>query len=278
MSKKIAFQGAKGAYSDLACHSAYPDWESLPSTSFEDAFVKTRSGEADLAMIPIDNTLAGRVADVHRLLPKGGLSIIGEHFQPIHHALVGVKGAAIDDAIHVHSHVHALPQCQKLIKQYGLEQHVHADTASAARDVARWGSKDNVAISSVLAANLYGLEILKENIEDEDHNTTRFLVLAREPQDFAFDEEEKVITSFIFNVGNIPSALYKALGGFATNNIQMAKLESYIDAQFKAAHFYVEVEAHPDEQRFIYAMAELQFFAKSVQMLGSYKAAQFRAG
>jgi prephenate dehydratase len=277
MTKKIAFQGAKGAYSDLACRSAYPDWESLPSTSFDDAFVKTRSGEADLAMIPIDNTLAGRVADVHRLLPNGGLSIIGEHFQPIHHALVGVKGAKIEDAIHVHSHVHALPQCQRLIKQYSLEPHVNADTASAARDVAQWGSTDHVAISSTLAAQLYGLDILKENIEDEDHNTTRFLVLAREPQDFAFDKEEKVITSFIFNVGNIPSALYKALGGFATNNIQMAKLESYIDAQFKAAHFYVEVEAHPAEQRLIYAMEELQFFAKSVQILGSYKADQFRA-
>jgi prephenate dehydratase len=278
MIKKIAFQGAKGAYSDLACRSAYPDWESLPSTSFDDAFVKTRSGEADLAMIPIDNTLAGRVADVHRLLPNGGLSIVGEHFQPIHHALVGVKGATIDDAVHVHSHVHALPQCQKLIKQHGLEPHVHADTASAARDVAQWGDKSHVAISSVLAANLYGLDILKENIEDEDHNTTRFLVLAREAQDFAFVQGDKVITSFIFNVGNIPSALYKALGGFATNNIQMAKLESYIDAQFKAAHFYVEVEAHPAEQRFLYALDELQFFAKSVQMLGSYKADQFRAG
>ena len=278
MTKKIAFQGAKGAYSDIACRRAYPEWESLPSTSFADAFVKTRTGEADLAMIPIDNTLAGRVADVHRLLPKGGLSIIGEHFQAIHHALVGVKGAKIEDAKHVHSHVHALPQCQKLINQYGLESHVHADTASAARDVAQWGNKEHVAISSVLAANLYGLDILKENIEDEAHNTTRFLVLAREPQDFPFDSSQKVITSFIFNVGNIPSALYKALGGFATNNIQMAKLESYIDAQFKAAHFYVEVEAHPAEQRFAYAMAELEFFAKSVQILGSYKADQFRAG
>ncbi len=276
MTKKIAFQGAKGAYSDLACREACPDYESLSCTSFDEAFAMTRSGQADLAMIPVDNTLAGRVADVHRLLPQGDLFVIGEHFQPIHHALVGVRGATIDDITDVHSHVHALPQCQKLIKKYNMTPHVQADTASAARDVSAWGRKECAAISSTLAAELYNLDVLKENVEDADHNTTRFLILSREKQTPVYDAQSKVITSFIFNVRNIPSALYKAMGGFATNNIQMTKLESYIDAQFNAAHFYAEVEAHPDEQGFIYAMDELQFFAKKVLMLGSYQAHPFR--
>jgi|TARA_R110002126_G_scaffold3263_1_gene18543 prephenate dehydratase len=276
MTKKIAFQGAKGAYSDLACREACPEYETLPCTSFDEAFAMARDGHADLAMIPVDNTLAGRVADVHRLLPQGGLFVIGEHFQPIHHALVGVRGAKIEDVTDVHSHVHALPQCQNLIKTYNMKPHVQADTASAARDVAAWGRKECAAISSTLAAKLYGLDILAENVEDADHNTTRFLILSREKQIPAFDEESKVITSFIFNVRNIPSALYKAMGGFATNNIQMTKLESYIDAQFNAAHFYAEVEAHPEEQRFIYAMDELEFFAKKVLMLGSYETHAFR--
>lgn len=276
MSKKIAFQGAKGAYSDLACREACPDYESVPCTSFDEAFRMTREGHTDLAMIPVDNTLAGRVADVHRLLPQGELFVIGEHFQPIHHALVGIKGTKLSEVTDVHSHVHALPQCQNLIQELGLKPHVHADTASAARDVAQWNKKESVAISSTLAAELYGLEILKENVEDADHNTTRFLVLSREKQVPDFADQDKVITSFIFNVRNIPSALYKAMGGFATNNIQMTKLESYIDAQFKAAHFYAEVEAHPEDQRFIYAMEELRFFAKTVLMLGTYKAHSFR--
>lgn len=235
----------------------------------------TREGHADLAMIPVDNTLAGRVADVHRLLPQGELFIIGEHFEPIHHMLVTVKGTKIDEIEHIHSHVHAIPQCQQLIKQHGFTPHVNADTASAARDVASWGKKDHAAISSSLAAEIYDLDILKENIEDESHNTTRFLILSRDMLIPDFDDQ-KVITSFIFDVRNIPSALYKAMGGFATNNIQMTKLESYIDAQFKAAHFYAEVEAHPDDQRFKYAMEELRFFAKTVQMLGTYKADAFR--
>ena len=276
MSKKIAFQGAKGAYSDLAARQACPDYETVPCKSFDEAFMHAREGLTDLAMIPVDNTLAGRVADVHRLLPKGKLYITGEHFQPIHHALVGVRGATIADIKNVHSHVHAIPQCQNLIKKHGFISHVHADTASAARDVAKWNDKAHAAISSTLTAELYDLDISAENVEDESHNTTRFLILSPEMNVPEYKKEEKVITSFIFDVRNIPSALYKAMGGFATNGIQMAKLESYIDAQFKAAHFYAEVEAHPDEQRFKFALDELNFFAKTVQMLGTYKADSFR--
>lgn len=276
MSKKIAFQGAKGAYSDLAARKACPSFETVPCTSFDEAFKSAREGESDLAMIPVDNTLAGRVADVHRLLPKGQLYIVGEHFQPINHALVGVRGAKIEDVKEVHSHVHAIPQCQKLIKKHGFTAHVHADTASAARDVAHWGDKSHAAISSTLAAELYDLDILAENVEDETHNTTRFLILSPEMQMPEYKEGDNILTSFVFNVRNIPSALYKAMGGFATNGIQMTKLESYIDAQFNAAHFYAEVEAHPDEQRFKYALEELNFFAKSIQMLGTYKADPFR--
>lgn len=176
--KKIAFQGFAGAYSDMACRAVYPDMETLPCESFEDAFAAVKGGQAALAMIPVDNTLAGRVADVHHLIPKGGLHIIGEHFQPIQHALLGVKGAAIGDIAHVHSHIHAIPQCQKLIKKLGVRSHIHADTAGAAAEIARRGEKEHAAIASPLAATLYGLDILQKDVQDADHNTTRFLILS----------------------------------------------------------------------------------------------------
>ncbi len=277
-SNKIAFQGYAGAYSDLACRAVYPQMETLPCDSFEEAFTAVREGLADLAMIPVDNTLAGRVADVHHLLPQGGLYIIGEHFQPIHHALLGVKGATIEDLQFVHSHVHAIPQCRKMIKKLGLKPQVHADTAGAAAEVAAHGNKSHGAIASTLAAETYDLDILIGDVQDAAHNTTRFLILSPEPQIPAYNENEPVLTSLVYRVRNIPAALYKTLGGFATNGVSMAKLESYVGAGFNVAQFYAEVEGHPDSAALQLALEELNFYASEVSILGTYPAHPFRRG
>lgn len=272
--KKIAFQGAIGAYSDMACRSVFPGVETHPCTSFEDAFTAVREGVCDLAMIPVDNTIAGRVADVHHLMPEGDLFIIGEHFQPIRHALLGVKGAELSDLEHVHSHVHAIPQCRKTIQKFGLKAHVHADTAGAAEEISVRADKAHGAIASSLAAEIYGLDILENDIQDEDHNTTRFLILSPEPE--IPEEMEGVITSLIFEVRNIPAALYKALGGFATNGLGMSKLESYVDPKFQNAKFFCDVDGHPESDSFKLALEELGFFAADVKFLGAYKADSFR--
>lgn len=274
--KRISFQGEKGAYSDLACRTVFPDLETVPCAAFEDAFNAVSEGEADLAMIPIDNTLAGRVADVHHLLPKSGLHIIGEFFLPVRHCLLGVKGAKITDLKHVHSHVHAIPQCRKLIKKLGLKPHVHADTAGAAAQISERGQKDHAAIASSLAAEIYNLEILQEDIQDENHNTTRFLILDTKPRMPAYDEQADIMSSLIFEVRNIPAALYKSLGGFATGGFSLAKLESYVDENFQAAKFYCEVEGHPESKAFKLALEELGFYAKNVKFLGAYPAHGFR--
>lgn len=276
MTQIIAFQGAKGAYSDLSCRAVFPEAETLPCKTFDKAFEAVQTGKAQWAMIPVDNTLAGRVADVHRLLPDSNLHIIGEHFEPIRHALVGIKGAKIDDVKVVHSHIHALPQCQNIIKELGLTQHVSADTAGAAQEIAELGDKTKAAISSTLAAEIYDLDILKENIQDADHNTTRFLVFSQEPHIPEYDSSKNYITSFMFEVRNIPASLYKSLGGFATNNVNMVKLESYIDEHFQAARFYADVVGHPEERAFQLAIEELGFFAKDVQLFGTYEASSFR--
>jgi prephenate dehydratase len=273
---KIAFQGFHGAYSDLACRAVYPGMETLPCASFEDAFRAVAEGEADLAMIPVDNTLAGRVADVHHLIPKGGLYIIGEYFLPIRHTLMGVKGATVEDIKEVHSHIHAIPQCRNMIKKLKVKAHVHADTAGAAAEVAEKGDKTKAAIASSLAADIYGLDILINDIQDADHNTTRFLVLSCEPKTPAYDPQQKVITSFVFRVRNIPAALYKAMGGFATNGVNMTKLESYVDEHFQAAQFFCDVEGHQDSPALKRALEELAFFAREVRVLGTYPAADFR--
>ncbi len=274
--KKISFQGARGAYSDLACREAFPDLETVPCNTFEDAFAAVQSGATDLAMIPIDNTLAGRVADVHRLIPGSGLTIIGEHFLKIDHALLGVKGAKVEDLKHVHSHIHALPQCRKVIKELGLTPHVHADTAGAAEEISRKNEKEHGAIASKLAAEIYGLEVLRGDVQDADHNTTRFVVLSKTPHIPAYDEAKLFITSFHFEVRNIPAALYKALGGFATNGINMIKLESYISPQFATAEFYAEVIGHPESRSLQLAMEELRFFVKEVTVFGTYETHPFR--
>lgn len=274
--KKISFQGAHGAYSDISCREVFPDLETVPCDTFEEAFAACQSGATDLAMIPIDNTLAGRVADVHHFLPKSGLSIIGEHFLKIEHALLGVKGAKIEDLKHVHSHLHALPQCRKIIKELGLKPHVHADTAGAASEVAQKNDPAHGAIASTLAGEIYGLEKLRGDVQDADHNTTRFIILSKEPKVPIFVEGEAYITSFVFSVRNIPAALYKAMGGFATNGVNMVKLESYVNPEFQVAQFYVDVTGHIEQKSLQLALEELRFFAKEVNILGTYKAHSFR--
>ncbi|MFK7839413.1 MAG: prephenate dehydratase [Bdellovibrionales bacterium] len=270
--KKIAFQGTYGAYSDLACRTVYPNLETIPCNSFNDAFQSVQDEKADLAMIPVDNTIAGRVADVHTLMPEGELFIIGEHFQPVRHALLGVKGSNKESLEHVHSHVHALPQCKKFIEGLNMQAHIHADTAGAAEKVAKKGDMTHGAIASTLAAEIYGLDILQEDVQDSKHNTTRFLVLSPEPEIPEEDDDINIITSLIFEVRNIPAALYKSLGGFATNGFNIVKLESYIDENFNAAQFYVDIEGHPESTAFNRALEELGFYAKDVKFLGSYAA------
>ena len=234
----IAFQGELGANSDMACRAVYPNMQTLACYSFADAFAAVREGKARLAMIPIDNTVAGRVADIHHLLPGSGLHIVGEHYQRIDHHLLGVPGADIGDLTHVHSHVHALNQCRGLIQDLRIEPVVHADTAGAAHMIKDRGDASQGAIASKLAAEIYGLDVLRANIEDAEHNTTRFLIMAAQPAMPALGAG-KVVTSFVFRVKNIPAALYKALGGFATNGINMSKLESYIvGGIFQAAQLF----------------------------------------
>ena len=266
----IAFQGEAGAYSDLSCRTVFPGVKTLPCTSFEQAFQAVDNGQADLAMIPIDNSIAGRVADVHHLIPKHELFVIGEHFQPVHHNLLGVKGAKIEDLKDIHSHVHALPQCRKIIGELNLTPHVHADTAGAAAEIARKQDTSHAAIASSLAADIYDLDILKENIQDEADNITRFLILSPEPEMSA--KTDNTISSLLFTVRNIPAALYKALGGFATNGLSLTKIESYVDQSFEVAQFYCEILGHPETDNFKLALEELGFFADDVKFLGAYPA------
>ena len=269
----IAFQGSPGAYSDLACQEVRPDRRTLPCRSFEDALAALANGEADLAMIPIENSVAGRVADVHHLLPRSGLSIIGEHFAPVHHHLLAVPGASIESIKTVRSHIHALSQCRDIIRELKLSPVVAADTAGAAAEVARLGDPSVAAIASELAGRIYGLVSLKAGIEDAAHNTTRFVVLAREPEVPKYTPGALVVTTFLFRVRNVPAALYKALGGFATNGVNMTKLESYMGGgTFAATEFYADVEAHPSERRLQLALEELRFFSEEVTLLGTYPA------
>ncbi|MCW5696010.1 MAG: prephenate dehydratase [Bauldia sp.] len=274
---KIVFQGEPGSNSHIACNEAFPEAEAVPAATFEDCFAAIARGEADLGMIPIENSLAGRVADIHHLLPTSDLSIIGEHFLPVHFQLMAPSGSSIEDIRIVHSHVHALGQCRRIIRQHGWKAVVAGDTAGAAREIAEKGNRHEAALAPRLAASLYGLAILAEDVEDEAHNTTRFIVLAREPA-HATPGNGPVITSFIFRVRNVPAALYKALGGFATNGVNMTKLESYqLDGRFFATQFYADVEGHPDDRPLALALEELRFFSAEVRILGVYPANPFRA-
>ncbi len=275
--RRIAYQGEPGANSHAVCTQHYPDWEAVPCASFEDVFAAVVSGEADLAMIPIDNSIAGRVADIHHFLPDSDLHIIAEHFLRIRFHLMGVPGSSLDTITTAHSHVHALGQCRKIIREHNLRTVISGDTAGAAREVAEAADPTQAAISPPMAAEIYGLDILAEDVEDEDHNTTRFVVLSRDYV-MAPADNGPVVTSFIFNVRNLPAALYKALGGFATNGVNMTKLESYmVDGAFTGAtQFLAEVDGHPDDLGLKRALEELAFFSTDVKMLGVYPADPFR--
>ena len=270
--RRIAYQGEPGANSHIVCQEHYPELEALPCASFEDVFAAVTSGEAELAMIPIDNSIAGRVADIHHFLPGSGLHIVAEHFLRIRFHLMGVPGATLETIRTVHSHVHALGQCRRIIREHGLTPLISGDTAGAAREVAEAADPSQASISPPLAAQIYGLDVLATDVEDEDHNTTRFVVLSR---DFvqAPAGNGPVVTTFVFNVRNLPAALYKALGGFATNGVNMTKLESYmVDGQFTATQFLAEVDGHPDETPLRNALEELAFFTTDVTVLGVYPA------
>ncbi|WP_349369013.1 prephenate dehydratase [Salinarimonas sp.] len=276
MSRIISYQGEPGANSHIACRDVYPDWTPKPCPTFEDAFAAVTEGDAELAMIPIENSVAGRVADIHHLLPDSGLHIVGEYFLPIHHQLMAVKGASLATIRTVQSHVQALGQCRRTLRKLGLAAIVGADTAGSARQIAEAADPTRAAIASRLAAEVYGLDVLAEDIEDEAHNTTRFIILSPQPARIA--PAGDCVTSFVFRVRNIPAALYKALGGFATNGVNMTKLESYmIEGQFTATQFYAEVEGHPEEPALKRALEELAFFSRQLSILGTYPAHPFRA-
>jgi len=276
--RKIAFQGELGANSHIACNEAYPGYQLLPCSTFEDAFAAVRSGRADLAMIPIDNSVAGRVADIHHLMPQSKLHIVAEWFLPVQHQLMAPKGATLKTIRTVESHVHALGQCRNIIRALGVKAVVAADTAGAAREVAEAGDISRAALATKLAAKIYRLRILKKDVADAKHNTTRFVVLARKPS-WASRKDRRVITTFVFQVRNIPAALYKALGGFATNGVNMTKLESYmVDGSFAATQFYADVQGHPKDRALELALEELAFVSqpKTLKILGVYPAHAFR--
>jgi len=277
MTNKIVYQGESGAFSHRACQRYYPDMIPVACPSFASAFEAVRSGKAGLAMIPVDNTVAGRVSDIYHLLPEGGLYIVAEEYLPVHHQLLAVPGAKLSDIKSARSHPMALGQVRKRLAKMGITPVADVDTAGAAMAVAEEGDKSVAAIASRLAGEIYGLDILAEDIEDAGHNTTRFLVLADTPRDTPKDNG-MVVTSFVFNVRNVPSALYKALGGFATNSINMTKLESYmVGGSFSATQFYADVEGHPEDEGMKHALEELSFFTDMVIMLGTYPAHDSRS-
>ncbi|MBV6659097.1 MAG: prephenate dehydratase [Devosiaceae bacterium] len=274
---RIVFQGEPGANSHIACRDHYPDAEAVPCATFEDAFFAVEEGDAELAMIPIENSVAGRVADIHHLLPDARLHITGEHFLPIHHQLLALPGTALEDVRSAQSHVMALGQCRKFMRQHGLRAVVGADTAGSARQIAQLGDREQAAIASALAAEVYGLEILASDIEDEAHNTTRFITLAKEPITVTPDDGP-CVTAFIFRVRNVSAALFKALSGFATNSVNMTKLESYqTGGQFFATQFYAEIDGHPEDRPVALALEELEFFSAELRIIGTFKADAYRA-
>lgn len=272
---KITFQGYPGSYSDLACRDRYPDHEPLACEGFEDAFTAVVEERAELAMIPIENSVAGRVADIHHLLPESRLQIVGEAFHRVRHQLLGVPGARLGGLRTVHSHPHALAQCREFIESRRLRAVAEADTAGAAISVAESQDPTKAAIASALAAGLHGLSVLAPDIADVSPNITRFLVMAREPVKVPRDAD--AITTFVFRVRNLPGALYKALGGFATGGVNMLKLESYmLDGSFTSTQFYCDVAGHPEDSRVARALEELRFFSRSVRILGVYRADDMR--
>lgn len=270
MAGKIAYQGEAGANSHIACNEAYPDHTPLPCRTFEDCFAAVERGDADLAMIPVENTIAGRVGDIHYLLPGTSLQIIAEYYLPIRFQLMGLPGAKLADIKTARSHIMGLGQCREFMRSHNIEPVTSADTAGAAREIAALGDPAVAAIAPRLAADVYGLDILAEDIEDAAHNTTRFIVMSREHSEIEAGEGPAK-TAFMFEVRNIPAALYKVMGGFATNGINMTKLESYmVGGSFTATQFYAEIEGHPDERHVQLALEELGFFSQSLKILGVF--------
>lgn len=276
MTQKIAFQGELGAYGHQACVEARPNFDPLPCDTFEDAMEAVRSGAADLGMIAVENSTYGRVADVHSLLPKSGLHIVDEAFVRVHVNLLGVKGAKLTDVKEAHGHVVILPQCAGFLKNHSIAGKVSTDNARAAREVAEAKDVSKAALASELAADIYGLDVIARHIEDHSRNTTRFIIMAREP-DTTRRGSDGMMMSFVFRVRNIPAALYKAMGGFATNGVNMTKLESYmVDGEFTATEFYAEIEGHPDDENVRLAMEELDYFTDHVRLIGTFPAAARR--
>jgi prephenate dehydratase len=272
---RIAFQGEPGAYANLAAREAVPNAAAIPKPTFEDAIEAARSGETDLCIIPVENSLIGRIADIHHLLPDSGLHIVGEHFLPIRHQLLGVPGARLEDIKSVYSQAPALAQCRAVIRERGLVAHNWYDTAGSARHVAELGDKSVAAIASRLAAEFYGLAVLKADVEDEHHNATRFLIMARAAE--MPPVGGRTVTSLVFRVKNVPAALYKAMGGFATNNVNVTKLESYqLGGSFNATQFYADIEGHAEDPAVARALDEVRFYTTRLDILGVYPASPFR--
>lgn len=269
MTDRIAFQGELGAYSHQACQQARPGMEVVPCTTFEDVVEMTRSGAVTYGMLAVENSTYGRVADVHSLLPKSGLHIVDEAFVRVHVNLLGVPGARLEEVKEAHGHVVILPQCAGFLKAHGIQGRVSSDNARAAREVAEGKDKTRAALASELAAQIYGLDVLARHIEDQKNNTTRFLVMSRTADHSR--RAEQMITTFTFQVRNIPAALYKALGGFATNGVNMTKLESYmVGGTFMATEFYADIEGHPEDAHVARALEELRYFTKDVKIMGVY--------
>jgi len=273
--KSIAFQGEPGAYANLAARQAVPHAKAVPRPTFEDAIEAAKTGDTDLVIIPVENSLIGRIADIHHLLPDSGLHIVGEHFLPIRHQLLGLKDAKLEDITSVYSQAPALAQCRNLLRESKFIVHNWYDTAGSAKHIAELGDKSAAAIASTLAGEFYGLKVLKADVEDEHHNATRFLIMSR--QDERAPNSGKVVTSLIFQVKNIPAALYKALGSFATNGVNMTKLESYqLGGSFNATQFYADVQGHPDDPAVSRALKELEFQAADWKLMGVYPAHPYR--
>ncbi|MEL6169632.1 MAG: prephenate dehydratase [Pseudomonadota bacterium] len=272
MKHRIAFQGEPGAYSHQACRETYPDYEVVPCRTFEDVVETVRRGDAELAMLPVENSTYGRVADIHRLLPASGLNIVAEAFVRVRIALMAKPGARLQDIRTVRAHLVLIPQCRQFLATHGINAEPSADSAGAAADLSRTDIADEGALASTLAAEIHGLTVLAHDIEDETNNTTRFVIMAREP-DFSRRGKGPMMTSFVFRVRNIPAALYKAMGGFATNGVNMTKLESYmVNGSFSATQFFADIEGHPDDRNVQLALDELNYFTSEMKLLGVYPA------
>jgi prephenate dehydratase len=274
--RRVVFQGEAGSYSHAAAREALPHCEAVPAATFEDALTALRDGTVDLWLMPVENSLHGRITDIHHLLPEAPLYILGEHFHRVRHQLMAIPGASLSTITTVVSQEPALGQCRKIVREMGLKRLLWADTAGAARHVAAMQDKTLAAVASKLAAEIHHLTILKSDVEDADHNVTRFLIMSTEPED-ADNDGSPVITSFIFRVRNVPAALYKALGGFATNGVNLTKLESYqLEGSFNATQFFADIDGHPEERNVQLALEELRFFTSTLKILGVYPAHPFR--